>query len=228
MTQGKDFKHLRERAVKTLIERGVLRSPNVIKAMRNVPREEFLPESMREEAYIDTPLPIGYKQTISALHMVVIMAEQLELDVGQNVLEIGAGSGYHSAILAEIVGRDTGENRCHVYTIEIIPELAEYAQKNLKQLGYEDIVTVRLGDGTLGYPDFAPYDRILVTAAAPNVPNSLTEQLKVNGLLLIPVGDLYFGQELLKIKKISETKTSTSYLGGVRFVPLTGKHGWDV
>jgi len=228
MIKEKGFEIHREMAVKALITEGILRSPKVIRAMRNVPREEFLPKTLREQAYVDMPLPIGFGQTISALHMVAIMAEALELDVGQKILEIGAGSGYHAAILAEIVSPHEIERPGHVYTIEIVPELAEFARGNLERLGYGESVTVVCGDGSVGYSEHAPYDRILVTAAAPSVPKPLIEQLKVGGLLIIPIGSVYFFQELLKVRKESEAKTSTKSLGGVAFVPLTGKYGWTI
>lgn len=220
------FKELRENLVRKLISRGNLRSPNVIGAMRIVPREKFLPRNMREKAYIDTPLPLGFGQTISAPHMVAIMAEALELEVGQKVLEVGTGSGYHAAVTAEIVCPEDIENRGHVYTLEMIPELISFAENNLKKAKYSSRVTVILKDGSMGYLDKAPYDRILVTASAPKIPKALTEQLKVGGILVIPVGDLYFFQRLLKVRKNSEESTSTENLGGVAFVPLKGKNGW--
>ena len=220
------FKEQRENLVRKLISRRNLRSPNVIGAMRIVPREKFLPRNMREKAYIDTPLPLGFGQTISAPHMVAIMAEALELEVGQKVLEVGTGSGYHAAVTAEIVCPEDIENRGHVYTLEMIPELISFAENNLNKAKYSSRVTVILKDGSMGYLDKAPYDRILVTASAPKIPKALTEQLKVGGILVIPVGDLYFFQRLLKVRKNSEESTSTENLGGVAFVPLKGKNGW--
>jgi protein-L-isoaspartate(D-aspartate) O-methyltransferase len=193
--------------------------------MQHVPREEFLPEALRERAYIDTPLPIGYGQTISALHMVGMMAEALHLSQGQIVLEIGSGSGYHAAVIAEIVARQAPEPRGHVYTLEIVPELYHFAKANLKKTHYEKRATAIYSDGSLGLPDHAPYDRIYVAAAAPHIPVPLTQQLRDKGLLVIPVGRRHFFQELLRVKKDGERLIQDS-LGGVAFVPLIGKHGW--
>lgn len=219
------FSHERAKAVGGLIQSGYIHTPSVIHAMQQVPREEFLPEAFRERAYIDTPLPIGYGQTISALHMVGMMAEALELSQGQIVLEVGSGSGYHAAVIAEIVARQAIEPQGHVYTLEIIPELYQFAKANLKKTHYNETVTAINGDGSLGLPDHAPYDRIYVAAAAPHIPVPLTQQLRDQGLLVIPVGRRHFFQELLRIKKDGERLIQDS-LGGVAFVPLTGKKGW--
>ena len=226
MIDEERFENNRERLVNDLIAEGLLRSPNVIRAMQTVPREEFLPEPVKDQAYADLPLPIGFGQTISAPHMVAIMAEALELDVGQKILEVGTGSGYHAAVLAEIVSPKDCEKQGHVYTTEIVIGLAKSAKKTLERLGYAERVTVICGDGSMGYATCAPYDRVLVTASAPTIPKPLIEQLKIGGLLIIPVGGLHFFQELVKIRKESETKTSSKNLGGVAFVPLTGKYGW--
>lgn len=228
MDDGKDFKIRREKAVNALIDEGILHSPKVIKAMQNVPREEFLPKNIIEQAYIDMPLPIGFGQTISAIHMTAIMAEALELDEGQRILEVGAGSGYNAAVLSEIISPKDSVRPGHVYTIEIVSELAESSRRNLERLGFGETVTIICGDGSAGYPPHAPYDRILVTAAAPSIPKPLIEQLKMDGLLVIPVGGLYFFQELLKIRKDVDGKISTKNLGGVAFVPLTGRCGWTI
>jgi protein-L-isoaspartate(D-aspartate) O-methyltransferase len=193
--------------------------------MQQVPREKFLPEALRGRAYIDTPLPIGYGQTISALHMVGMMAEALHLSQGQIVLEVGSGSGYHAAVIAEIVARQATEPQGHVYTLEIVPELYQFAKANLKKTHYDDTVTAIHSDGSLGLPDHAPFDRIYVAAAAPHIPVPLTQQLRDKGLLVIPVGRRHFFQELLRVKKDGEHLIQDS-LGGVAFVPLTGKHGW--
>ncbi|UCH38403.1 MAG: protein-L-isoaspartate(D-aspartate) O-methyltransferase [Candidatus Bathyarchaeota archaeon] len=209
-----------------LVAEGVLRSSKVKQAMSRVPREGFLPDRVRSHAYIDCPLPIGYGQTISAPHMVAMMAEALEVEAGQIVLEIGSGSGYHAAVLAELVTPITLTPRGHIYSVEIIPELAAFARKNLKQAGYEDRVTIILGDGSLGHPEQAPYDRISVTAAAPQIPEALVMQLKKEGMLVIPVGNTLFYQKLLKVRKQEETKTSLSIISDVAFVPLRGRNGW--
>ncbi|MFH0748837.1 MAG: protein-L-isoaspartate O-methyltransferase [Candidatus Bathyarchaeota archaeon] len=176
---------------------------------------------------MDAPLPIGYGQTISAPHMVAMMAEALELEVDHKLLEVGSGSGYHAAVLAEIVAPRDAEKKGHVYTVEIIPELFAFARTNLESTGYGNRVTVIPGDGSVGYPEHAPYDRILVTAAAPKIIKALVEELEVGGILVTPVGGAYFYQELMKVKKESEDRVFTWSLCGVAFVPLRGKDGWE-
>jgi len=161
--------------------------------------------------------------------MVAIMNEALELEVGHRVLEVGAGSGWHAATVAEIVA-PTGapvEDWGHVYTLEIVSDLAEFARKNVERAGYGDRVTVICGDGSEGYQKEAPYDRILVTAAAPRIPRPLTEQLKGGGVLVIPVGGIYLYQTLVRVRKTDE-RIAEENLGGVAFVPLVGKHGYKV
>ena len=159
-------------------------------------------------------------------NMVSIMDEVLELEMGHKVLEIGAGSGWHAATIAEIVApTDASKDRWgHVYTIEIISQLAEFAKKSIKKAGYGDRITVICGDGSLGYPEEAPYDRVLVTAAAPNVPKPLVEQLKTGGVLVIPVGGMYLYQTLVRVRK-RDGQILEENLGGVAFVPLTGRYG---
>jgi protein-L-isoaspartate(D-aspartate) O-methyltransferase len=155
------------------------------------------------------------------------MNEALQLEVGCSVLEIGAGSGWHAATIAEIIapsGSPSSE-RGHIFTIEIVKELADFARKNIMKAGYGDRVTITLGDGSLGYPEKAPYDRVLVTAAAPEIPKPLIEQLKPNGIMLIPVGNISLFQNLLRITKESNGKIRQENLGGVAFVPLTGRYG---
>jgi len=158
--------------------------------------------------------------------MVSIMDEALELEVGHKVLEIGAGSGWHASTIAEIVApTDTPKEKWgHVYTMEIIPELAELARKNVEKAGYGDRITIICGDGSMGYSEKAPYDRILITAAAPDIPKPLIEQLKSGGILVIPVGGIQFYQTLVRVRK-RDGKITEENLGGVAFVPLTGKHG---
>lgn len=159
--------------------------------------------------------------------MVSIMNEALELEVGHKVLEVGAGSGWHASTIAEIVAPSDAprDNWGHVYTVEIIPELAEFARRNIAKAGYSDRVTVICGDGSEGYPDQAPYDRILVTAAAPYIPKPLKEQLKLGGIMVIPVGEVGFYQTLIRLRKMENGRIVEEDLGGVAFVPLVGKHG---
>jgi protein-L-isoaspartate(D-aspartate) O-methyltransferase len=189
-----------------------IRDPRVLDAMSRVPRHLFVPEGERDEAYADHPLPIGHGQTISQPYIVAFMSEALKLEATHRVLEIGTGSGYQAAVLAELAGE--------VYTIEIIGELAERAEKTLREAGYRN-VTVRSGNGYLGWPEHAPYDRIMVTAAPDQVPPALIEQLKVGGLMAIPVGESGFQE--LRILKRTESGLETLDTLPVRFVPMTGK-----
>ncbi|MGF7118802.1 protein-L-isoaspartate O-methyltransferase [Methanobacterium oryzae] len=207
--------------VRRLQEIGYIKTDEVKKAMETVPREEFLPASNRPYAYVDQPLPIGEGQTISAPHMVAMICEILSLEEGMKVLEIGTGFGYNAAVVAEVLG-PTG----HVYSIERIPSLAEIAKDNLKRTGYEDKVTVILGDGTRGYKENSPFDRIYGTASAPSVPEPLKSQLKVGGRLLIPVGERTYFQDLICILRKSEDEYEKKSIGGVAFVPMIGDHGW--
>lgn len=213
------FEEDRDRLVDSLVRRGYVRSAEVEKAMRRVPREEFVPPEIKDEAYIDTPLPIGEGQTISAPHMVAIMAEALDLSPGQKVLEVGAGSGYHAAVCAEIVAPEG-----HIYTIERISSLATFAENNLKRTGYGELVTVIFGDGTCGLPGHAPFDRIFVAAGAPDIPSPLTDQLAEGGKLLVPVGGRYY-QDLIRVERRGR-KLLKENLGGCVFVPLIGEHGY--
>lgn len=216
-----------ERLIDSLTKQGILRSPEVIKAMRSVPRTNFLPQDVQSYNAVDTPLPIGFGQTISAPHMVSIMNEALQLEVGMKVLEVGGGSGWHAATIAEIIA-PKGVPRSeygHVYTVETVQGLTEVARKNIMNTGYSDRVTIVLGDGSKGYTAKSPYDRILVTAAAPNVPSPLVDQLKPNGIMLIPVGNVSMFQNLIKVIKEPDGKVKHENLGGVAFVPLTGEYG---
>lgn len=208
---------------------GVIRSPSVEQAMLRVPRELFVPEDLRCEAYVDQPLPIGYGQTISAPHMVAIMCEEARLGIGMKVLEVGTGSGYHAAVMAEIVAPSDAPRQewGHVYSIERLPELAKRAMANLRRAGYSDRVTVVVGDGTKGYPEKAPYDRIVVTAAAPEPPKPLIEQLKPGGIMVIPVGDSFL-QYLYVIEKKSDGTLDYKRVTPCLFVPLIGEYGWKI
>ena len=207
----------RRRMVAGLRGRGLTFSRRVEEALLQVPRHLFLPEDVRSHAYRDTPLPIGDGQTVSAPHMVAVMAEALDLREGQKVLEIGAGSGYNAAVMAELVGP-----RGRVITLERHPSLAEKAAQVLREAGYSNVQVV-VGDGSLGYPEEAPYDRISVTCGAPRVPGPLAEQLRDGGLMVIPVGGLEY-QSLLRVRKLGG-RTTTEDLGSVVFVPLIGEKG---
>ena len=213
-----EFKEKREKLIEKL-KKELNLSDKVVKAMKKVPRHLFIPPAYRNEAYIDSPLPIGKGQTISAPHMVAIMCELLDLKEGDKVLEIGTGCGYHAAVVAEIVGKNG-----KVISIERIPELAEMARRNLKALGYDNVIVI-VGDGSKGYEKEAPYDKIYVTASAPKIPEPLIEQLKPGGRLVIPVGDLV--QYLYIVEKDKEGNIKKENWGAVRFVPLVGEHGFD-
>ena len=228
MMSKKNFDEKRIEMIQSLISQGILSSREVIRAMKTVHREDFLPQNLKEYTYKDIPLPIGFGQTISAPHMVAIMAEALKPKAGDKILEIGAGSGYNAAVLAEIVCPKDNIKSGHIYTMEIIPEIADFAINNLEKTGYGKKITVICKDGSIGLPDHAPYDGISVTAAAPKVPEVLVKQINLDGLLLIPVGSLNYSQELLLIKKVKNGKISIKNLGGVAFVPLTGKYGWKL
>lgn len=219
-----------EKLIQNLIKEGILHSSKVIEAMRKVPREKFLPENMQTYSAVDTPLPIGFGQTASAPHMVSIMNEALHLEIGNKVLEVGAGSGWHAATIAELIAPQTAPRSewGHIYTVEIVQNLAEFARKNIMNGGYGDRVTIIYSDGSIGYPEKAPYDRILVTAGAPDVPKPLVDQLKTTGIMLIPVGSLSLFQSLFKITKTGDGKTKEESLGGVAFVPLTGEYGHKI
>jgi protein-L-isoaspartate(D-aspartate) O-methyltransferase len=197
-----------------LIPRGI-QDPLVLEAMGKVPRHRFVPQGMEREAYDDRPLHIGLEQTISQPYMVALMTEALELTGDEKTLEIGTGSGYQAAILAELSSQ--------VYTVERHRELQDRARKVLDELGYENIF-YHVSNGTLGWPEHAPYGAVMVTAGAPKVPASLTEQLADGGRLLIPVGDRY-SQMLTKITRQGERLVKQN-LGGCRFVALTGQEGW--
>ena len=205
------YKSLRERMVRTQIAARGVTSRQVIEAMMKVPRHRFIPRDLRGLAYIDSPLPIGREQTISQPYIVALMTESLQPERGDRILEIGTGSGYQAAVLAEIV--DT------VFTIEIVPELAERSGAILDTLGYGNVL-VRCGDGYDGWPEKAPFDGIIVTAAAPVIPAPLIEQLEVGGRIVIPVGGAF--QELeVYVKR--EAGLELLLTLPVRFVPMTGK-----
>jgi len=211
-----DFPKARGKMVEEqIIARGI-KDPRVIAAMKKVPRHLFVEEALQNQAYSDHPLPIGEKQTISQPYMVALMTEAMQLTGEERVLEIGAGSGYQTAILAELARE--------VYSIERIRSLAIKARKLLYELGYFN-AEIKIFDGTLGWAEKGPFDAIMVTAGAPNIPQPLYDQLALQGRLVIPVGDVY-AQDLFRITRIEEGLKKED-LGGCRFVKLIGKYGWE-
>lgn len=206
-----DFKAMREKMVETQIKARGVKNPRVLSALLKVERHRFVPEENLNSAYSDQPLPIGEGQTISQPYIVALMTELLDLKGDEKVLEIGTGSGYQAAILAELSKE--------VYTIEIIESLASMSKKRLLELGYQNI-QVKAGDGYLGWPEFAPFDAIIVTAAPDHIPKPLIEQLKEGGRMVVPVGT--HTQELKKIVKRSG-KIETTDVIPVLFVPMTGE-----
>lgn len=211
-----DYKKLQERMVKDQLSRRGISDKKVLATFYKVRREKFVPSELRGDAYEDFPLSIGEGQTISQPFMVALMTQSLELKGHEKVLEIGTGSGYQTAILAELSEE--------VYSIERIRSLAQKAQGLLKKLGYNNI-KIFSGDGTLGWEEYSPYDRILITAGAREVPQPLIEQLKEGGIMVIPIGNLY-SQDLKVIKK-EENRIRTVSVEKCIFVPLIGKYGWD-
>ncbi len=210
-----DFEIAREHMVaRDLRPRGI-NDPRVIRAMSKVPRHLFVDEALWDQAYGDFPLPIGYGQTISQPYIVALMAQELELSGRQRVLEIGTGSGYQAAILAELARS--------VFSVERVSALLSRARKVLDKLGYSN-VHLKLDDGTWGWKDHAPFDVITVAAASPQIPQPLLDQLNDPGILLIPVGDEY-SQSLVKVTK-EGGRINQKDMGGVRFVKLVGDHGW--
>lgn len=201
----------RERMVREQIQERGIRNPEVLRVMRETPRHLFMPESVRAQAYADHPVPIGYGQTISQPYIVALMTELLEPHKDAKVLEIGTGSAYQAAVLAPLVR--------HVYTIEIVRELAESSAALLKKLGYAN-TTVRWGDGYKGWPEEAPFDRIIVTAAPPELPQTLVDQLKPGGKLVAPVGSSVFGQDLIVVEKTRDGKVRRRSVIPVMFVPM--------
>ena len=212
-----DLDYRREVMINNHLRARGITDPRVISAMREVPREEFIAPEYRAYAYDDHPLPIDEGQTISQPYIVAYMTEALSLSDADRVLEVGTGSGYAAAVLSRMVAR--------VFTVERLPALARAAAERLARLGYDN-VTVIDGDGTLGWPEFAPYDAIVVTAAAPDVPKPLMEQLAVDGRLILPVGRSTYVQSLLRVRRVGPAQFERDFLTDVRFVPLIGAFGW--
>jgi len=212
------FQEENEKLIEHIKSIGYLKSKQLEEALRNIPRHYFVPESIRHLAYRDTPLSIGFNQTISQPSTVVAMTEVLGVKKDQKILEIGTGSGWQSAILSYLIGE-----KGFVYTIEVIKELAEFAKGNLQKMRVRN-VEVFVQDGSLGLEEKAPFDRIIVTAACPDIPRPLLEQLKVDGIMVIPVGDVYL-QEMMVIKKLKKGIEKKS-IGNFMFVPLRGRFGF--
>ncbi len=211
-----DFPKARLKMVGEQIVSREIKDPRVIAAMKKVPRHLFVEEALQGQAYSDHPLPIGEKQTISQPYMVALMTEALALKGKEKVLEIGAGSGYQTAILAELAEK--------VFSIERIRSLAIRARQLLYDLGFFN-VEIKIFDGTHGWMEEAPFDAIIVTAGAPDIPHPLLDQLAIDGRLVIPVGDTY-AQDLIRVTKTKEGIKKED-LGGCRFVKLIGKYGWE-
>ncbi|MEN8686100.1 MAG: protein-L-isoaspartate(D-aspartate) O-methyltransferase [Desulfuromonadales bacterium] len=212
-----DFSIARRRMVDDQVMARGVKDPRVIDAMLRVPRHKFVEQGLESQAYQDAPLPIGERQTISQPYMVAVMSEALALDGTEKVLEVGTGSGYQAAVLALLADR--------VFSLERIPALARRARKILDACGYSK-VNIRLADGTLGWQEMAPFDAIIVTAGAPDVPRDYLDQLAVGGRLVIPVGDR-LGQVLMRITRTAKDEFQEEQLLGCRFVPLVGNHGWQ-
>ncbi len=216
MTEEDKFAEIRNRMVDTQIAIRGVRDPRVLAAMRRVPRHQFIPPRLWDQAYNDYPLPIGEDQTISQPYIVALMTDMLEVRDTDRVLEIGTGSGYQAAILAELAAQ--------VFSIDRVAPLLAKAEKVLAALGYQNIKT-RVGDGTLGWPEEMPFDAIIVTAGAPQVPRPLTEQLALGGRLVIPVGDQY--SQTLTLGRRAQDGLKFENHGGCRFVRLIGEYGWQ-
>jgi protein-L-isoaspartate(D-aspartate) O-methyltransferase len=206
----------RREMVESQLRRRAIRDERVLGAMLEIPRERFVPPEARVASYADHPIPIGYGQTISQPYMTALMAESLELTGEETVLEIGAGSGYAAAVLGALAA--------HVVSLEIVPALAELARENLRGAGRGGNVTVVGGDGSMGYPEMAPYDAISVAAGAPDLPAALLEQLRDPGRLVIPVGE--WGHQELRVLVKRDGKVSERVAAECQFVPLRGSDGW--
>lgn len=212
-----DYAIARRQMVERQVKARGVTDPLVLEAMRLVPRHLFVEEALRGQAYGDAPLPIGERQTISQPYMVAVMTEALALKGGEKVLEVGTGSGYQAAVLARIAGR--------VFTLERLPDLARRARRILDAVGCGN-VQLRVADGTIGWPEEAPFDGIIVTAGAPGVPDEYRDQLAIGGRLVIPVGSLG-SQVLMRVTRTGSQTYTEENLLGCRFVPLIGRRGWS-
>jgi protein-L-isoaspartate(D-aspartate) O-methyltransferase len=211
-----NYEGARQKMLESQIRARNVRDPRVLEAIRKVPRHLFVEEALRDRAYLDKALPIGEKQTISQPYMVAAMTEALELHGPERVLEIGTGSGYQTAVLAELCES--------VFSVERIPSFVPVARQRLEKLGRYNVL-IKVGDGTIGWSEHAPYDAILVTAAAPGLPRPLLEQLKIGGRLVVPIGP-EDSQALMRIRR-DEDGFHEEALGECRFVKLIGRHGWE-
>jgi protein-L-isoaspartate(D-aspartate) O-methyltransferase len=215
---GSDTVNQREKMVSRQIESRGIYDAALLSAMREVPREAFVSEKYKDFAYDDGPLPILENQTISQPYVVALMIEALGLKSSDRVLEIGTGSGYAAAVLSRVVAE--------VYTVERIEALVQFSRKNIASLGYDNVF-VHSGDGTLGWPEHAPYQGIIVSAGGPRVPSNLREQLAIGGHLVIPIGKEQRSQQLVRLTRVGEKKFEERKMGLVRFVPLIGEQGWE-
>ncbi|SPJ31722.1 protein-L-isoaspartate(D-aspartate) O-methyltransferase [Candidatus Protochlamydia amoebophila] len=212
------YQEIRKQMVEKQIAARGIQDPRVLEAMGKVPRERFVSEHIAPLAYEDRPLSIDEGQTISQPFIVAVMAQQAQITPQDKVLEIGTGSGYSAAILSQLAS--------HVYSMERYPKLAELAKKRLQEFGYNN-VTVSVGDGSLGWEEFAPYEVIIVTAGGPQIPPSLLKQLAISGRLVIPVGPSLESQQLMRVMREDADHYRYENLGSVQFVPLVGKEGWQ-
>ena len=221
----RDLQKDKNRLIRMYKDRGLVKDEIAFKAFSEVPRELFIPEKHSSSAYLDHPLPLmNTGQTISAPHMTIMILEYLELRNNLKVLEIGAGSGYQASLIAAAISSNS-HTTGHVFSIEIVPELVNFAKNNIKMANYDHIVTVLEGDGTQGYEEESPYDRIILTAAGPKLPPPLIDQLKIGGILVMPLGKPRSYQVMTRFKKVSESEISKEELSSVAFVPLRGEHG---
>jgi len=216
MTDSGYFSKVRFEMVETQIKRRGIHDERVLQSLRKIPRHLFVPEEYQAEAYTDHPLPIGNGQTISQPYIVALMTSTLELIGSEKVLEIGTGSGYQAAILADLAKE--------VHTVERVPQLSDLAAKNLRSLKMSNVF-LHVGDGSLGWVDAAPYDRILITAAAPELPDVILDQLKINGRIVCPVGGRW--RQMLEVWVKEKNGLNKQQILPVVFVPLLGEHGWQ-
>ncbi|MHA1213847.1 MAG: protein-L-isoaspartate(D-aspartate) O-methyltransferase [Candidatus Hodarchaeales archaeon] len=220
-----DFKTQKERLIEYYRLSGYVKQESSFEAFMKIPRELFVPASQKNLAYVDRPLALmNTGQTISAPHMTVMILDYLELQPGMKILEIGSGSGYQAALIASVICSNNEVNG-HIYSLEIVPELVTFARENIRKAGLENCVTIIEKDGTLGFEEEAPYDRVIITAAGPSVPPPLMDQVKPGGFLVIPLGRPGLWQQMTRFRKTEDGKIKKEFLSSVAFVPLRGKYG---